>query len=68
MNLRHFSEISEEEMRTMSERMELAAVAYAEEIGMAGLSHLGVHNIYTMVQEGLRKEWKRSKKIWGAIP
>ncbi|MEX2492958.1 MAG: hypothetical protein WD425_14480 [Nitrospirales bacterium] len=48
----------------MRTRMELPAVAYAKEIGMSGLSHIGVHNIYAATQERLFAEWEKSKRHW----
>lgn len=60
--MRHFSNLTQKEVHAMSTRMELAAVAYAQEIGMSGLSHLGVHDIYGSTQEMLTEEWKKSKR------
>lgn len=61
-SVRHFSDLTEEEVMSMSYKMEMAAVAYAKKLGMSGLSHNGFHNIYTMCQEGMRAEWKKSKR------
>jgi hypothetical protein len=37
-------------------------IAYAQEIGMSGLSHNGSHNLYTAVQEAVRKEYESAKR------
>jgi hypothetical protein len=60
-SLRHFSDLTEDEVMNMSYKMEMAAIDYAKKIGMSGLSHNGFHNIYTMCQEGMRAEWKKSR-------
>jgi len=59
----HFSQLTKEQVSEMILKAEMAAVQYAEEINMAGLSHLGSHNIYSAIQEGIFGEWK-SAKAW----
>jgi hypothetical protein len=60
---RHFSELTKEEVMDMGCAMEMAAARYARKINMSGLiCGAGAFNIYRMVQDGMMKEWRRSKR------
>ena len=61
MSLRHFSELAKEEVNKMCTRGIDAIIDYAEEIGMSGLSHLGVHDLYTAIDNAVFSEWTKSK-------
>lgn len=62
MITKHFSELTKDEVTEMWQRCVNAAVSYAEEINMGGLSHNGIHNIYNALENALNDEWENSKK------
>lgn len=59
--MRHFSNLSSEEVHQMSVLAQDACIKYAQEINMSGLSHLGFHNIYTAIEDAITQEWEKSK-------
>jgi len=61
--MRHFSELTKDEVANMSYQCEMAAVRYAKKIGMSGLSSGNEHNIYRAIQDALNGEWEQSKKV-----
>ena len=61
--MRHFSELTQEEITEFQERVITAAVIYATEINVSGLSHNGVHNIYESLRFAVLSEWENSKMI-----
>jgi hypothetical protein len=68
MNHRHFSVLSKDEVWKMTVACQDAAAAYAKSVNMSGLSHLGCHNIYTMLENGFLEEWNKSRVSMGLSP
>jgi hypothetical protein len=59
--MKHFSEISEDELRGMWSAGIDAMIKYSNKIGMSGLSDFH-HNIYNTIHDALEKEWIKSKE------
>jgi hypothetical protein len=62
-NLRHFSELNEDEVTKMWGACVEAAVDYAESINMGGLSHGGVHDIYGALETAIFDQWRKSRAV-----
>lgn len=60
--MKHFSELTKEEVNKMWNRCVDAAISYSKEINMSGLSHNGSHNIYTALENAIHDEWEKSKQ------
>lgn len=58
--MKHFSELTKEEVTTMWQRCVQAAILYAKEVDMSGLS-CGSHNIYNALSHAIFDEWEKSK-------
>lgn len=61
--MKHFSELSQEEVEGMIEVCKSAAVEYADKIGMSGLSEEGSHNIYTAIEDAIFSEYGKSRRL-----
>lgn len=65
--MRHFSTLSEEEMGRMAAAAEEAVVRYAKYHDLSGLSEghgeTRTHDVYVAIQEAIRGEWERSKRV-----
>ena len=59
--MKHYSELTEKQVCEMWSRCVDAAVAYATEINMSGLSQNGSHNIYNALEHAIFQEWKNAK-------
>jgi len=59
--MKHFSDLTKEQAHEMWVRCVNAAIAYAKEINMSGLSELGSHNIYNSLEDAILQEWKNAK-------
>lgn len=59
--MKHFSDLSEAEVNVMIHRCQLAAIAYARQIGMSGLSEGCSHDLYRAIHNAIRHEWKIAK-------
>ena len=66
--LRHFRTLSDKEVLTMWQRCVGAAIDYAQEIDMSGLSEGGSHNIYTALEHAIFDEWERAKVAGSEFP
>ena len=63
--MRHFSELSEDEVKEMWSACVDAAIEYAQSVDMGGLSHGKVHNLYVALENAIFGEWKKSRAVWG---
>lgn len=56
--MKHFSELTKEEVNKLWSRCVDAAISYTREINMSGLSEGGSHNIYTALENAIYDEWE----------
>ena len=59
--MKHFSELTSDEVNMLCEKLITSAIEYAGEIGMSGLSHNGVHDIYEAIRLAITEEWIKSR-------
>lgn len=60
--MKHFSELTKEEVNKMWSRCVDAAISYAKEINMSGLSENESHNIYRALENAIHDEWELAKQ------
>lgn len=60
--MKHFSELTHDEVEQMWSACVDAAIQVAEDLNMSGLSEAGSHNIYRALEEALHSEHVRSKQ------
>ena len=59
-NLKHFREMTEEQILELQNKLTDVAVEYFEKNGFSGLSELGSHNLYHSIQDAIRNEYTRA--------
>ena len=62
-SIKHFSELSKDEVLGMWRACAQAAIDYADKINMGGLSGHPTHNIYEALEKALFTEWEKAKKL-----
>jgi hypothetical protein len=61
MKIRDYSELTEKEVDAMANKCIDAAIQYAKDNNLSGLSCNGSHNIYKAIQDALSAEWENAK-------
>ncbi len=57
--MRHFSQLTREEVQLMVDRCCDAAVELADSLNLAGLSAAGGFNVYRAIETAIYEEWKK---------
>ena len=60
--MKHFRELTDDELNQLIEAAHEGMAKYAADIEMAGLSHVGSHDLYRATTDAIREEYRISNE------